>query len=420
MRVPLSGNSKEPLSQQRVTDNSKGFLSQKPERAFAPEKSFAPATNWPLVSVIIPHWRGDKILQRSLSSLRRLNYQPIEILLIDNGCDDGSIAEAQHEFPEVRVIAAGKNLGFAGGCNLGLRAANGKYALLFNDDAEATTDFLAPLVEMMESDAQIAACQPKIRSLEFPEKFDYAGANGGFLDIFGFPFCRGRIFMTLEEDRGQYDAPCDIFWASGACCLLRMSVLQQTGLLDVDFFAHMEEIDLNWRLHLAGYRLVSVPASVVRHHAGSTLHPDKPFKIYLNHRNSLIMMMKNYTLSTLLRVLPCRFLLDWVAFGYRLLHSDFRRALAIVRAELYVLFHLPSIYSRRRWSQKRRRVSDREIMSRFYRHSIVWDYFIAGRKFFSQLPDVDQMGSSSNLSFKSDGTKPGREREATVQEEGGK
>jgi hypothetical protein len=267
-----------------------------------------------------------------------------------------------------------------------LRTANGKYALLFNDDAEATPDFLAPLVEAMESDPQVAACQPKIRSLEFPEKFDYAGANGGFLDVFGFPFCRGRIFMALEDDRGQYDETCDIFWASGACCLLRLSALQQTGLLDVDFFAHMEEIDLDWRLHLAGYRIVSVPAAVVRHQAGSTLHPDKPYKIYLNHRNSLIMMMKNYAAATLLWVLPGRLLLDAVAFVYRLLHLDFRRALAIVRAGIHVLLHWRSIQARRQWSQKRRRVSDREIMQCIYRRSIVWDYFIAGRKFFSMLP----------------------------------
>lgn len=342
--------------------------------------------SWPLVSIVIPHWRGQKILQRSLASLRRLSYQPVEILLIDNGCDDGSIAAAHQEFPEVRVIAAGENLGFAGGCNLGLRVANGKYALLFNDDAEATPDFLEPLVAAMESDPQVAACQPKIRSLEFSEKFDYAGANGGFLDVFGFPFCRGRIFMTLEDDRGQYDENCDIFWASGACCLLRMSALQQTGLLDVDFFAHMEEIDLNWRLRLAGYRLMSVPASCVRHQAGSTLHPDKPYKIYLNHRNSIIMMMKNYEARTLLWVLPGRLMLDAVAFVYRLFHLDFRRAMAIVRAGIHVLLHLPSIHARRQWSQKRRRVKDRELLQHIYCRSIVWDYFIAGRKFFSRLP----------------------------------
>jgi len=315
-----------------------------------------------------------------------MSYTPVEVLLIDNGCDDGSIAVARQEFPEARVMAAKKNIGFAGGCNLGLRHAAGKYALLFNDDAEATPDFLAPLVQMMESDPQIAACQPKIRSLEFPEKFDYAGATGGFLDVFGFPFCRGRIFMTLEDDRGQYDGGCELFWASGACCLLRMSALKQVGWLDVDFFAHMEEIDLNWRLHLAGYRVVSAPDSVVRHQAGSTLHPDKPFKIYLNHRNSLIMMMKNYSAFTLLWVLPGRLLFDAVAFWYRIFHGDFRRARAIVRADVHVFLHWRRILARRQESQKSRRVSDREIMQRLYRRSIVWDYFIAGRKFFSKLP----------------------------------
>jgi hypothetical protein len=373
-----------------LTDYTDGRSQQRVTSSADAEQPATPTgvASWPLVSIIIPHWRGQKILQRSLSSLQRISYRPVEILLIDNGCDDGSMAEVQHKFPDVRVIVAERNLGFAGGCNLGLHLAAGKYALLFNDDAEATPDFLEPLVEIMESDPQVAACQPKIRSLEFPEKFDYAGANGGFLDVFGFPFCRGRIFMTLEDDRGQYDERCDLFWASGACCLLRLSALQQVGLLDVDFFAHMEEIDLNWRLHLAGYRVVSAPDSVVRHHAGSTLHPDKPYKIYLNHRNSLIMMMKNYSARNLLWVLPGRLLLDTVAFWYRVFHGDFRRALAIVRAGLHVIRHWRSIISRRRESQKYRRLSDRDLMPRLYRRSIVWDYFIAGRKFFSMLPSL--------------------------------
>lgn len=342
--------------------------------------------SWPLVSIIIPHWRGIKILQRSLASLRRCHYRPVEIFLIDNGCDDGSVLSAQQEFPEIRVLTTGRNIGFAGGCNFGLQHAAGKYALLFNDDAEASPDFLAPLVETMERDPQIAACQPKIRSLEFPEKFDYAGANGGFLDMFGFPFCRGRIFMTLEDDRGQYDDECDLFWATGACCLLRLSALQKVGLLDVAFFAHMEEIDLNWRLHLAGYRVRSVPASIVRHQAGSTLHPDKPYKIYLNHRNSLIMILKNYSARTLLWVLPGRLWLDVAAFGYRMAHVDFSRAFAIVRAGLHVLWNWRSIRLRRRETQKHRRLTDAEMIPHIYRHSIVWDYFIAGRKLFSQLP----------------------------------
>ncbi len=390
MLDPLTEN------QQRVTSRS---VAEIPLQRDNPDgRSQQPATSWPLVSIIIPHWRGQKILQRALSSLQRISYRPLEILLIDNGCDDGSIAEAQHKFPGVRVIVAERNLGFAGGCNLGLHLAAGKYALLFNDDAEATPDFLEPLVEIMENDPQVAACQPKIRSLEFPEKFDYAGANGGFLDIFGFPFCRGRIFMTLEDDRGQYDDRCDLFWASGACCLLRLSALQQVGLLDVNFFAHMEEIDLDWRLHLAGYRVVSAPESEVRHHAGSTLHPDKPYKIYLNHRNSLIMMMKNYSARNLLWVLPGRLLLDTVAFWYRVFHGDFRRALAIVRAGLHVVRHWRSIISRRRENQKHRRVSDRDLMQRIYRRSIVWDYFIAGRKFFSMLPSIPSSQIRQHLS----------------------
>jgi len=340
----------------------------------------------PLVSVVIPHWRGKEILFRCLNSLLAANTLSTEIYLIDNGSTDGSVDEAIRQFPLVKVIRAEKNLGFAGGCNLGIRESKGEYVLLLNDDADVTPGFLEPLVKAMEADTTIAACQPKICSIRYPKSFDYAGAAGGFLDIYGFPFCQGRIFTTIEEDRGQYDDPCEIFWASGACCLLKMSALRAVGPLDEEFFAHMEEIDLQWRLRLAGYKIVVVPTSTVRHEAGTTLSPDQPYKTYLNHRNSLIMILKNHRVKTLIHVLPVRLFLDSVAVLYRVLHGQILNAFAILRALGYVLFNLTAILQRRDQRKAMVRQSDRILPVLMYRRSIVWDYFLLKRRKFPDLP----------------------------------
>ena len=343
----------------------------------------------PLISIIIPHWRGEEILLRGLNHLQKIRYQPIEILLIDNGCDDGSIRIAGQRFPDLKILKTGSNLGFAGACNLGLKTAKGKYAALLNNDAVVTSEWLNPLVQVMERDPLVAACQPKILSLDSPEKFDYAGAAGGFLDVLGYPFCRGRIFSTLEPDRHQYDDEADIFWASGACCLLRMSTLSEIGLLDEQFFAHMEEIDLNWRMHLAGYRVVAVPSSVVYHQAGSTLHASSPRKTYLNHRNGLLILLKNYSPARLLAFLPVRFLLDVVEALRSLLSLRWLHALMVLRAHFHILTHLPRILHQRRQSRSLRRIPDATIQAKFYRRSIVWDYFVRGRKYFRNLGSAE-------------------------------
>lgn len=341
---------------------------------------------WPLVSIIIPHWRGAEILQRCLQGVQATDYRPIEILLIDNACDDGSITTVAPRFPEVRVVASKTNLGYAGGCNLGLGASRGKYAALLNNDAVVTPGWLTPMVAAMERDERVAACQPKILMIDAPEQFDYAGAAGGFMDWLGYPFCRGRIFFTLEEDRGQYDDEADIFWASGACCLLRQAALAETGWLDEHFFAHMEEIDLNWRLHWAGYRVLAVPSAVVYHKAGSTLQAESPRKVYLNHRNGLILLLKNMPAAQLFKVLPLRLLLDALAALRMLFRLHWAQALKVFAAYVYLITHARQIRQQRQQSRDCRKITHAAMLSKFYSRSIVWDYFTAGKKRFSDLP----------------------------------
>ncbi|MDH4070645.1 MAG: glycosyltransferase family 2 protein [Ignavibacteria bacterium] len=337
--------------------------------------------DFPIVSVIIPHWKGKEILFRCLESLKALTYQPSEVLLIDNGSTDGSVGPASRKFPDVTVIRSESNLGYAGGCNLGLRHARGEFALLLNDDALVTEGLLEKLIITMQADQTIAACQPKILSIKEPGKFDYAGAAGGEMDRYGFPFCRGRMFDTCEEDSGQYDEPAEIFWASGACCLVRSSLVLDAGLFDTDFFAHMEEIDLQWRLRNRGYRSVSVPGAVARHDAGSTLSADTPLKVLLNHRNSLMMMIKNLPLPTLLAVMPVRMVLDSVAVVYRLLLFQPLNAFAILRSILQTLLQLPRTL-RKRSPDLRRDVAQKAL----YPRSVVLQYFLFQRRTYADLP----------------------------------
>lgn len=341
----------------------------------------------PHVSMVIPHLRGWEILERCLRSLQKCTYSNKEVLVVDNASTDGSIDRAQQTFPWIRVFKNSTNLGYAGGCNRGIREARGDYILLLNNDTECDPQSVTRLVAACEADARIAACQPKILSMHDPQKFDYAGAAGGLLDVFGYPFARGRLFFTLERDTHQYDDGGDIFWASGTATLLRKSALDQVGYLDEAFFAHMEEIDLDWRLHLAGYRVVAVPAAVVYHAGGSTLSPEAPFKLYLNHRNSLVMLIKNYAWPNLLWVMPVRFLLEAVTICCAVAKGKMTRGWSAMRALFYVASHLPSILVRRRRAQQVRKVPDRQILSRLYRGSIVFAYFIRGIRTAGALDD---------------------------------
>ncbi len=334
----------------------------------------------PLVSIIIPHFNGREILKNCLESLARTKYSHKEIIVVDNASTDGSVEEAQRFFPEIHVVRNRENRGYAGGCNSGLARAKGRYVVFLNNDTEVDPGWLSRLVAACEQDETIAAVQPKLLSLTDRTFFDYAGAAGGFLDIFGYPFARGRIFFTIEKDEGQYDQNADIFWACGTAMLVRKSVLDEVGAFDEDFFAHMEEIDLSWRFHLAGYRVVAVPQAVVFHSAGSTLKTDSPKKMYLNHRNSLVMLLKNYQLKNLLWIFPGRIFLELATLGYALAKMDWVRVKAVAAASMHVILHVRLILRRRKRTQSLRKILDAKIFTRLYRGSIVWEYFIRGRR----------------------------------------
>jgi hypothetical protein len=339
----------------------------------------------PLVSIVIPHFNGEEILERCLTSLASTAYANTEIIVVDNGSSDDSAGAAARRHPEIRVIRNPENLGYAGGCHSGLPQANGSYVVFLNNDTEVDPQWLSVLVAAAESDPRIAACQPKLLSISNKNVFDYAGAAGGEIDIFGYPFCRGRIFFTCEKDEGQYDAGGDVFWASGAALFLRKSALEQVGGFDEDFFAHMEEIDLCWRLHLAGWRVVAVPQARVYHHAGATLRPESYQKLFRNHRNNLVMILKNYQPKNLLWIVPIRIFFELTTLLYALLRRDWVRVKAVVAALIFIITNAKRIRQRRKAAQGSRQLPDREIFFKMYRGCIVWDYFVRGIRRFQDL-----------------------------------
>ena len=265
------------------------------------------------VTIVIPHYRAD-VLSECLESLYALSDHPIHVIVVDDGPDAPSIRAASERFPQIEVLRNERNMGFCVSCNRGLEAAATTFAILLNDDTRVTADWLSPLVAAMR-DEEIGACQPKLLSATDPDYFDYGGGGGGYIDLLGFTFCRGRLFATRERDQGQYDSPVPLFWACGSALCLRLDAARQVGLLDPEYVAHFEEIDLCWRLQQAGYRIVAVPGSTVFHHSGYSLPPSSFRKSYLNHRNNLVMLFKNLSAARLLAVAPVRLLLEALAVG---------------------------------------------------------------------------------------------------------
>lgn len=286
------------------------------------------------VAVIILNWNGAKLLRRFLPSVMT-NTDPdlARIIVVDNGSTDNSLEVLKNEFPDVEVMAFDSNYGFAGGYNKAIAGVDNKYVVLLNSDVETPGGWLNPLYEFLETHPHVGAVQPKIMSYNDKTKFEYAGAAGGLLDKNGYPYCRGRIFAYVETDHGQYDAaPSSIFWASGAAMTVRREVYVKAGGLDSEFFAHMEEIDLCWRMQLMGYRIFAVPASRVYHLGGGSLDYKNPRKTYLNFRNNLLMMYKNLPDKSRGRKLFVRRLLDTLAWGMYVVRFDFKNAKAVFRA----------------------------------------------------------------------------------------
>lgn len=335
------------------------------------------------VCVVIPHAGGAAILAACLARLAA-GTLPSRVLLVDNASPDDSVARARADFPFVEVLAQPRNLGFAGGCNAGLRLALDDpacaYAVLLNNDTEPETAWLAELVALMDAHPALAAAQPRLLSIPFPGRLDYSGAAGGLLDVYGFPFALGRVLEHLEPDGDNWQAPRLLAWASGTACILRLEALRQVGLLEESFFMHMEEIDLDWRLRLAGWEIASAPRSRVRHHSGYSLGAETPLKVRLNHRNSLRMLTRNAGAATLARRLGPRLLLDAAAMLSYLAAGRPAHAWAGLRGVGGWLAALPRDLRARRGIQALRRLPEARVQERHYPRSVALAARLRGRR----------------------------------------
>lgn len=328
------------------------------------------------IAVIILNWNGEKLLKEFLPSVVEYSDSNIsEIIVADNGSTDGSVAMLKREFPSVKLMLFEKNYGFAGGYNKALAEVGNEYVVLLNSDVAVTPGWDEELLSYMELHPRAGACQPKILSYKHPEKFEYAGASGGFLDRNGYPFCRGRIFGTCEDDAGQYDDAIEVAWASGAALMVRRELYIKCGGLDADFFAHMEEIDLCWRMRLEGYSIAVVPTASVYHLGGGSLPAENPYKTYLNFRNNLIMLHKNLPDSTREKILLRRRLLDTVAWAKYVLTFDWKNAAAIFRAHR----HFAAM------RKKYKPCVPEGAVTALSDINIIKEYYMKGRKHFSEL-----------------------------------
>ncbi len=335
------------------------------------------------VSVVILNWNGEKLLRRFLPSVLSCSQgKDVEICVADNASTDNSCRLLETDFPAVRLIRLDKNYGFAEGYNRALQQIDAEYVMLLNSDVEVTPGWLDVLTEYMDRHADVAACQPKLLSFRDRKRFEYAGASGGFIDWYGYPFCRGRIFHFLEYDDGQYDSPISVFWVTGAALFIRLDVFRKVGGFDGRFFAHMEEIDLCWRLRSRGFRLVCLPESVVYHVGGATLKKENPEKTFLNFRNNLLMLYKNLPDGELKHVMRVRRLLDYVAALFWFLRGDFANGFAVFRARKAFKNTRPALEAARRENLSRAVL---EGIPQRYPISIVWESMIKGKKKFSQL-----------------------------------
>ena len=330
------------------------------------------------LSVVILNWNGRRHLERYLPSVVAHTEGDAEVVVADNGSTDDSLQWLRLNYPDVRVIRLDRNYGFAGGYNRALREVASEYVLLLNSDVEVTAGWWQPLVEVLDTESDVAAVAPKLLADMERTKFEYAGAAGGFIDYLGYPFCRGRILSNVEEDRGQYDNRRDIFWASGAAMCCRREVFESLGGFDEDFFAHMEEIDLQWRMQLAGWRIVVEPKSMVYHLGGGTL-PASSRKIFLNHRNNLAMLFKCASPMQRAVVAVVRPATDMLEAFVNLVTLHPQRAWAIVRAwGEFIAWHGAL-------SRKRKAVVRTKKVDNIYRNSIVLRYIFGGRKFNNMM-----------------------------------
>jgi len=336
-----------------------------------------------LVSIVILNWNGKKHMEAFLPDLLRHTSHPdAEIVVADNGSEDDSIAFLKKEYPQVRIIELEKNYGFSGGYNRAMEQIEARYLLLLNSDIEVSRGWLEPMLDEMERDETVGACTPKILDFKRRTHFEYAGAAGGFIDRLGYPFCRGRIFDELEADENQYNDAVDIFWGSGACLMVRADLFRDSGGLDEQFFAHMEEIDLCWRIQRKGYRIRYIPDSKVFHVGGATLQRGNPFKTFLNFRNNLLMLYKNLPRRRRTCILLSRMMLDGISAFRFLFQGAFKDFRAVFRAHL-AFYRMKSSY--KGIKNRNKYPENSVIVSGIYPGSIVLDFFLKKKKKFSDL-----------------------------------
>jgi GT2 family glycosyltransferase len=334
----------------------------------------------PLVSIVILNWNGKEWLRKFLPSVLASSYINKRVIVADNNSTDDSITFLQQDFPGVELIVHTTNEGFAKGYNTALKQVQSDYYVLLNSDVEVMPGWIEPIIDLMEKDSLIAACQPKILSYHQPQNFEYAGACGGWLDQFGYPFARGRVFDETEKDEGQYDDAQACFWASGAALFVKAKYYHEAGGLDEYFFAHQEEIDLCWRLQLEGYQVYVQPASVVYHVGGGTLAQGNDLKTFLNFRNNLIMLSKNLPPGEAVWKIPVRLILDGIAAWKMIFSGNAGYFFSVCKSHVFFVKWL--VFDQRKSvfpSFKRGKLNG------LYTSSVVWQYFVKSKKTFSEI-----------------------------------
>ena len=345
-------------------------------------------SQYPRVAIVILNYNGQAYLEQFLPSVLASSYPNYEVIVADNGSLDDSLAFLGENYPHVKILDLKGNHGFAKGYNLALRQIEAPYYILLNSDVEVTEGWIEPIIELMERDPSVGACQPKIKAYHNRNYFEYAGAAGGWLDALGYPFCRGRIFAVTERDSGQYESLQEIFWATGAALFVRSQLFQELGGFDPDYFAHSEEIDLCWRIKRAGYKVMARPRSVVYHVGGGTLNYNTPQKAYLNFRNSLFNLLKNEEAHRLWWLIPLRLLLDGLAGALFLFQGKFDHIRSILRAHRSFYANFSKMLKKRPLIRERIQkvsISPAPNMAGRYPGSIVWQYYARGKKYFKNL-----------------------------------
>jgi GT2 family glycosyltransferase len=334
----------------------------------------------PLVAIVILNWNGRPYLQQFLPSVTATTYPNLKVIVADNASTDDSLGFLMAQYPAVEIIRLQQNFGFAKGYNEALKQVTAEYLVLLNSDVEVTPDWLQPIIALLQKDTRYAACQPKIRAFKHKHVFEYAGGAGGWIDAFGYPFARGRVFDICEADSGQYNSTQPVFWASGAALVIKAAAFRKADGFDTHFFAHQEEIDLCWRLQLLGYHIFCCPESVVYHVGGGTLPRGNSRKTFLNFRNNLIMLAKNLHRTERWWKIPIRLLLDQLSALKGLLSGDSGYFIAILKAHLG--FYTWLLFDQNSGVTHRKKASD---LTGMYKGLIVWQHFVKRKNRFSEI-----------------------------------